>query len=162
LLPFLSCFSFQFHNYNTFSFFISLLAFLPNVFILYADDCIRAARLDQDMIQALRDSVGLPEDAFPHLHLSPALRSPKARDALRQPLFASPTPRSSHRKWNNKPTPNSGQTATTSTTRKHRNPDQGSHAAESTPETTGQQKGSSGARRRKGGPVPEKLDLFGE
>ena len=41
---------------------------------------------------AMRQELGLGEEGYPDLHLSPALRSPKAREALRQPLFSPPTP----------------------------------------------------------------------
>ena len=59
--------------------------------------CRRAAQLDEDEIGSLRASLGIGDGAFPHLHLSPALRSPKAREALRQPLFSSPRkPRGPH------------------------------------------------------------------
>ena len=116
--------------------------------------CFRAARLDEGAIQALRGAVGLPDDAFPHLHLSPALRSPKARAALRQPLFASPTPTL---KSPAPPYAHSSAQNNAASAAKHATPENGGGAA-----GTAAAQGHSGARRRKNGPVPEKLDMHAE
>ena len=116
----------------------------------------RAARLDEDEIQARRRALGFPEAAFPELHLSPSLRSPKAREALRQPLFNSPTPVASKRAAVT--TPGRGQ-ATSSASGGYAGLSSGaaSGGARERPSTEGHQEGY-----RSRGPIPEKLELSGE